>query len=90
VKGQGDLTAMDLGKLTHYGALCARALARAHARTGDAAAMAGYLGRGTVFDHAIAGFAANYAAVNERDHATFVDAIASGRVVAEGGAKKAE
>ena len=44
VKGQGDLTRMDLGKLTHYGALCARALARAHARTGDAAALAGYLG----------------------------------------------
>jgi uncharacterized protein (DUF2252 family) len=87
VKGQGDLTAMALGKLTHYGALCARALARAHARTGDAAAMAGYLGRGTVFDRAIAGFAANYAAANERDHATLVDAVASGRVVAERGAK---
>ncbi len=80
VKGQGDLTRMDLAKLTHYGALCARALARAHARTGDAAAIAGYLGRGGVFDRAIAGFAANYAAANERDHATLVDAIASGRV----------
>jgi uncharacterized protein (DUF2252 family) len=82
VKGQGDLTRMDLAKLTHYGALCARALARAHARTGDAAAIAGYLGRGGVFDRAIAGFAANYAAANERDHATLVDAIASGRVAA--------
>jgi uncharacterized protein (DUF2252 family) len=83
VKGQGDLTRMDAVKLTHYGALCARALARAHARTGDATAMAGYLGRGAAFDRAIAGFAANYAAANERDHARFVDAIASGRVVAE-------
>ena len=73
---------MDLAKLTHYGALCARALARAHARTGDAAAIAGYLGRGGVLDRAIAGFAANYAAANERDHATLVDAIASGRVAA--------
>jgi hypothetical protein len=82
VKGQGDLTTMDLAKLTHYGALCARALARAHARTGDAAAIAGYVGRGAVFDRAIAGFAANYAAANERDHATLVDAIASGRVAA--------
>jgi hypothetical protein len=45
--------------------------------------MAGYLGRGAAFDRAIAGFAANYAAANERDHARFVDAIASGRVVAE-------
>ncbi len=82
VKGQGDLTKMDLGKLTHYGALCARALARAHARTGDAPAIAGYLGQGPVFDRAIAGFAANYAAANERDHAALVDAIASGRVTA--------
>jgi uncharacterized protein (DUF2252 family) len=82
VKGQGDLTRMDLGKLTHYGALCARALARAHARTGDAAAIAGYLGQGPVFDRAIAGFAASYAAANERDHAALLDAISSGRVTA--------
>jgi len=83
VKGQGDLTRMDLGKLTHYGALCARALARAHARTGDAATLAGYLGRGAVFDRAIAAFAANYAAANERDHAALLDAISSGRVAAQ-------
>ena len=80
VKGQGDLTRMDLGQLTHYGALCARALARAHARTGDAATLAGYLGRGAGFDRAIAGFAAKYAANNDRDHAALVDAIAAGRV----------
>jgi uncharacterized protein (DUF2252 family) len=83
VKGQGDLTRMDQGKLTHYGALCALVLARAHARTGDAAAIAGYLGRGPAFDRAVAGFAAKYAAANERDHALLVDAIASGRVAAE-------
>ena len=82
VKGQGDLTRMDLGKLTHYGALCARALARAHARTGDAAMLAGYLGNGDGFDRAIAGFAAKYAANNDRDHAALVDAIAAGRVSA--------
>lgn len=82
VKGQGDLTRMDLGKLTHYGALCARALARAHARTGDAATLAGYLGNGDGFDWAIARFAAKYAAHNDRDHAALVDAIAAGRVSA--------
>ena len=82
VKGQGDLTRMDLGKLTHYGALCPRVLARAHARTGDAAMLAGYLGNGDGFDRAIAGFAAKYAANNDRDHAALVDAIAAGRVSA--------
>jgi uncharacterized protein (DUF2252 family) len=80
VKGQGDLTRMDRGKLTAYGALCARILAKAHARSGDPAAMAGYVGRGPVFDRAVAGFAAKYAAANERDHADLVAAIASGRL----------
>jgi uncharacterized protein (DUF2252 family) len=82
VKGQGDLTKMGLGELTRYGALCARALARAHARTGDAATLAGYLGKGAVVDRAIVGFAAAYAAANEADHAALVDAIASGRLAA--------
>ena len=80
VKGQGDLTRMELGKLTHYGALCAQALARAHARSGDVAALAGYLGTGTVFDEAVARFAAVDAANNVRDHAALVDALADGRV----------
>jgi uncharacterized protein (DUF2252 family) len=80
VKGQGDLTRMELGKLAHYGALCARALARAHARTGDAPALAGYLGTGPVFDEAVARFAAVYAALNLRDHGALVEAIAAGQV----------
>ena len=83
VKGQGDLTRMDLGKLTHYGALCAQALARAHARTGDAAALSGYLGKGRTFDRAVARFAADYAANNERDHAALLEAIAAGRVTSQ-------
>jgi len=82
VKGQGDLARMGLGKLTHYGALCARALARAHARTGDAAALAGYLGTGTVFDEAVARFAAAYAAQNVRDHEALVEALTARRVPA--------
>ncbi len=82
VKGQGDLTRMDLGKLTHYGALCAQALARAHARTGDPTALSGYLGTGRSFDRAVARFSAEYAANNERDHAALLAAIAAGRVTA--------
>jgi len=74
---------MDLGKLTHYGALCAQALARAHARTGDAPALAGYLGRGRTFDRAVARFAADYAADNERDHAPLLEAVAAGRLTSQ-------
>jgi uncharacterized protein (DUF2252 family) len=81
-KGQGDPMVMDLDHLGHYGALCAWILARAHARTGDAARISGYLGRSTRFDRAIAEFSARYALTNERDHAALLDAIAGGRIEA--------
>jgi len=77
-KGSGDPELMDPVGLTHYGALCAWALARAHARTGDPVAIAGYLGQGRAFDDAIAGFAARYADQAELDHAALVDAAMDG------------
>ncbi len=82
-KGSGDPTLMDPVGLAHYGALCAWALARAHARTGDAVTIAAYLGKSRAFDDAIAEFAARYADQAEVDHAELVDAIAAGRVPAE-------
>jgi uncharacterized protein (DUF2252 family) len=85
VKGQGDLEAMDVENLTHYGALCAWALARSHARTGDAVQLAAYLGKGNAFDRAMASFSAAYARTNESDHAALVEAIVSGRVEAVSG-----
>jgi uncharacterized protein (DUF2252 family) len=82
VKGQSDLLEMDEGNLLHYGALCSWALARAHARTGDAVPIAGYLGSSDRFDRAIVEFATTYASVNDADHQALLDAIASGRVEA--------
>ena len=82
VKGQGDPMVMEVNNLAHYGALCAWALARAHARTGDALKVAGYLGRGDAFDRAMVRFSDAYAATNEADHAALQDAIRSGRVEA--------
>jgi len=82
-KGQGDPLKMDLSNLTHYGALCAWALARAHARTGDPAELTGYLGSGDVFDRAIAAFSSAYADTNERDHAALMAAIGAGRLEAQ-------
>ena len=57
-------------------------LARAHARTGDAAAIAGYCGGSdnTGLDAALAAWAESYADQNERDHRALVQAIADGRV----------
>ncbi|MDB5647991.1 DUF2252 domain-containing protein [Methylobacterium sp.] len=63
-----------------YGAL----LARAHARTGDAAAIAGYCGRDrqAALRDALADWAFAYGDQNEADHATFRAAIADGRLEA--------
>lgn len=80
VKGQSDVMRMNQANLGHYGALCAWALARAHARTGDPVQIFGYLGRSEVFDRAIVEFSSAYAATNAEDHLAMLDAIASGRV----------
>ena len=78
-----DISAMRPSDLALYARLCAWTLARAHARSGDPIAIAGYLGSSEVFDRAIAVYAEAYADQNERDHAALVDAIAAGRVQAE-------
>jgi hypothetical protein len=68
-----------------YGALCARTLARAHARTGDRIAIAAYLGSSQKFDRALVEFAESYADVTEKDHAALKKAGATGRVQVAGG-----
>ncbi|TJZ80331.1 DUF2252 domain-containing protein [Rhodococcus oryzae] len=67
-KGSFSIAAMDPSGLRAYARLCAIALARAHARTGDPAAIAGYLGNGTAFDEAIAEFAVVYGEQNRLDY----------------------
>jgi hypothetical protein len=56
-KGSAEITKMRSSDMTVYARLCAWTLARAHARSGDAIAIAAYLGSGDVFDRAIAEFA---------------------------------
>ena len=68
--------------LPFYASLCGRTLARAHARTGDTVAIAGYLGEGPGFDKAIAEFAMSYADQTEKDWHTFLDAIKNRRITA--------
>jgi len=70
----------DVALLRQYGRMCAHALARAHARSGDAAMLAGYMGSGRGFDEAIADFAVAYADQNVADYRSFLDAIRHGRV----------
>jgi len=68
--------------LNNYCNYCALALARGHANTGDAAAIAGYLGNGSSFDEAIAQFAVAYADQTEIDHGQLVAAISDGQIEA--------
>jgi uncharacterized protein (DUF2252 family) len=73
---------VDTPLLRQYGRMCAHALARSHARTGDAAMMAGYMGSGRTFDDAIGEFAVEYADQNRSDYRAFIKAIRDRRIEA--------
>lgn len=67
-------------QLNRYAEGCGLILARAHAKSGDAAAISGYLGKSDVFDQAIGEFAIAYADQTQRDHAKRVAAVKAGRI----------
>lgn len=75
-----DVEGMSKQDWFEYVELCGWVLARAHARTGDPAWIAGYLGKTEAFDEAIATFAIAYADQTERDHASFLKAIRAERI----------
>ncbi|OLZ70077.1 hypothetical protein AVW11_08925 [Streptomyces amritsarensis] len=82
-KGIAMPETMSPAQLETFGNACGMTLARAHARSGDRVAIAAYLGRGDVFDRALAEFAEAYADQNERDHHALVDAVRAGRLPAQ-------
>ena len=82
MKGSALVELMAPLTLTYYGQICGWTLARAHARSGDAAAIAAYLGRDDVFDRSIIDFCERYADRNELDYEEFVEAVRSGRLEA--------
>jgi uncharacterized protein (DUF2252 family) len=84
MKGSMSVPLMDPLQLDYYGRLCGWALARAHARTGRATMISGYLGTSENFDHAIADFAIAYAGQNEQDYQRLRHAVSAGRVPAAG------
>jgi len=75
MKYSADLTKGTPKLMAFYIELCANTLARAHARTSDAAILAGYMGKSDTFDQALVKFAIAYADQTERDHAALVAAI---------------
>ena len=82
MKGSMSVPLMDPHQLNYYGRLCGWALARAHARTGRASMISGYLGSSEAFDHAMADFAMAYADQNARDYQALLQAVSSARIQA--------
>jgi uncharacterized protein (DUF2252 family) len=80
VKVSAIIEDWDLKTLRAYGEVCAWALAQAHARSGDAAMIAGYMGSNSSFDDAICEFAVEYADQNQLDYRVFIKAIREGRI----------
>jgi hypothetical protein len=82
LKGFLSIEGMRPAELAVYGALCGWALARSHARSGDAPAISGYLGSSPTFDMEIGELSHTCADQNARDFAVLNDGIESGRVLA--------
>lgn len=84
----GSIAEVVEGKaLTAYAELCGRTLARAHVRSGDAAAIAGYMGGSAIFDEAVTSFAMAYATQTTHDHAALVAAKGADKKVKEGASR---
>jgi len=81
-KGSALVELMNAKALAEYARVCGQALARAHARAGDAMPIASYLGRGDRFDRALAAFAETYADQNEQDYAVMREAVDAGAIAA--------
>ena len=75
-----DPEKVTVKNLPQYCSLCAWALALSHAKSGDAAMIAGYVGNSDELDDAMVRFAFAYADQTEKDHAALVAAAKSGRI----------
>lgn len=78
-----NLDTLPFAGFVNYAHYCGWAVARAHAKAGDAAVISGYLGSNDAFDEALRRFARAYADQTEQDHAALVKAVKSGRIRTE-------
>ncbi|MBK6764260.1 MAG: DUF2252 domain-containing protein [Micrococcales bacterium] len=79
-KESADIQSMDATALEIYGHMCGWTLARAHSRSGDRVALAGYLGSSDTMDTSLTGFAEAYADQNAADHKAMQEAASAGRI----------
>ena len=83
MKMSANLASFTPEFLCVYAQLCGETLARAHAKAGDPAMIAGYLGTSETFDQAIRDYAVAYADQVEKDFETFQQAVSAGRFPTE-------
>ena len=82
VKIKLPVETFDTARMTFFADCCGYSLALSHARSGEPAAISGYLGKSDTFDKAIAAFSVAYADQNEKDHAVLKSSIRDGKVKA--------
>ncbi|MGH8412290.1 MAG: DUF2252 family protein, partial [Pseudomonas sp.] len=82
MKMSAPIEGITAARLKRYAQWCGQTLARAHAKSGDAALISGYLGKSDSFDQAIGKFAVTYADQNAKDYAALLAAYKSGRITA--------
>jgi uncharacterized protein (DUF2252 family) len=80
MKGAVTIDGLDPGALTDYAGICGLLLAKGHARTSGASAIAGYVGTSSSLDAALSQFARTYADQTERDYEGLLAAIEAGRL----------
>jgi hypothetical protein len=81
---KGGAKVDNIETLPDYCRLCGWALALAHAKSGDAAMIAGYCGQSEALDDAFAKFAISYARQTEQDHEVLEHAKRTGLIKAAG------
>ena len=81
-KGKIDVEALGPKRLAAYAGLCGKTLAFAHARSGDAMMIRGYIGNDKSFDDVMVAYAERYADITAQDHAQLCEAINDGAIEA--------
>ena len=79
-KGKIDIEELGPKRLAAYAGICGKTLAFAHARSGDAMTIRGYIGEDKTFDDIMVEYADRYADITERDQARLCEAIDDGAI----------
>ena len=79
-KTAASIDEMDCSQFADYSRHCGEALSRAHAKTGNAGMIAGYLGNSDRFDLAVMRFSQAYADQTECDFKTLQKAVKAGLI----------